>query len=138
MNATPPTPLLIWVHEIEDPRNPRGVRHLLSDILCLSICACIGGVNTLVGTEEFGKDHEAWFAQWLELPHGIPSHDTLERVMGLLDPEAVATILTHWLQDLHRALPGEVVALDGKALRRSYDTEEDIPALHTVSAWATA
>ena len=138
MNATPPTPLLIWVHEIEDPRNPRGVRHLLSDILCLSICAYIGGVNTLVGTEEFGKDHEAWFAQWLELPHGIPSHDTLERVMGLLDPEAVATILTHWLQDLHRALPGEVVALDGKAPRRTYDTEEDIPALHTVSAWATA
>lgn len=138
MNATPPTPFLLWVHEIEDPKDPRGVHHWLSDMLCLTICACIGGVNTLVGTEEFGKDHEAWFAQWLELPHGIPSHGTWERVMGLLDPEAVATMLTHWLQDLRRVLPGEVVALDGKTLRRSHDAEGDIPALHTVSAWATA
>ena len=124
------------LEEVSDPRSAHARRHPLTSILFLALTAVIGGADTWVEVEEFGRDHRAWFERWLCLPHGIPSHDTLGRVFALLDPEPREAGFARWVQSLHGLLTGQGVALDGKTARRSHDRSHGRSALHTVSAYA--
>ena len=119
--------------QLEDPRITRSKRHSLHDILILSVCALLCGAEGCVDMEEFGKAQRAWLGEWLELPNGIPSHDTFGRVLAALDPAQFAEAFAQWTQSLRRRLPGEIVALDGKTLRRSGGGQSPV---HLVSAWA--
>jgi len=105
-------------HQLEDPRIARSKRHSLHDILIVSVCALLCGAEGFVEMEEFGKAQREWLGQLLELPNGIPSHDTFGRVFAALDPAQFAEAFTLWTQSLRQSLAGEIVALDGKTLRR--------------------
>jgi predicted transposase YbfD/YdcC len=124
--------------DIVDPRVNRTKRHLLLDIIVIAICGVICGADGWVAVETFGKAKEAWLRTFLELPHGIPSHDTFGRVFARLDPEAFQRSFINWVQALSELTEGQVIAVDGKTLRRSHDAVLGKAAIHMVSAWATA
>ena len=107
--------------DIVDPRVNRTKRHLLLDIIVIAICGVICGADGWVAVETFGKAKEAWLRTFLELPHGIPSHDTFGRVFARLDPEAFQRSFINWVQALSELTEGQVIAVDGKTLRRSHD-----------------
>lgn len=120
---------------VEDPRMERTKRHRLRDIIILAICGVICGAEGWVEIEEFGKAKQAWLTQWLDLPNGIPSHDTFGRVFARLDPKQFEACFVQWVQGISKTVQG-VVAIDGKTLRRSHDRAAGKKALHLVSAWA--
>jgi predicted transposase YbfD/YdcC len=122
--------------DLPDPRIERTKRHQLLDIVTIAICAVVCGADTWVAVEQFGKRKRAFLAQFLDLPHGIPSHDTFGRVFAALDPAAFETRFLAWVQATARATAGQVVAIDGKSLRRSHDRTAGTGPLHLVSAWA--
>ncbi len=122
---------------VPDPRVERGKKHRLLDILFIAVCTIICGGESFTDMELFGKAKEAWLRKFLELPHGIPSHDTFGRVFSLLDPQAFGECFLRWAAALHEATQGEVIALDGKTLRHSFDAATGQAALHLVSAWAS-
>lgn len=122
--------------EVEDPRVERTKRHHLRDIIILAICGVICGADGWVEIEEFGKAKEAFFTELLDLPNGIPSHDTFGRVFGLLDPKQFEASFFQWVQGIASNIKG-VIAIDGKTLRRSHDEANGKKALHLVSAWAS-
>jgi predicted transposase YbfD/YdcC len=124
--------------ELEDPRVDRTKRHQLLDIIIIAICAVICGADTWVDIEEFGKAKIKWLRSLLELPNGIPSHDTFGRVFGRLDPEQFQRCFLSWVQAVYEITQGQVVALDGKTLRRSHDRTLGKAAICMVSAWASA
>ena len=124
--------------EIEDPRIERTKRHKLIDILTIAILAVICGADSWVGMESFGQAKHSWLKRILELPNGIPSHDTLARVFARLNPEQFQACFLNWVRSLVRLSEGEVVAIDGKTLRQSSDSVDGKAAIHLVSAWATA
>lgn len=121
--------------QVEDPRMDRTKLHRLRDIIILAICGVICGAEGWVEIEEFGKAKQAWFTELLQLPNGIPSHDTFGRVFALMDPKQFEASFLHWVQGISTAVPG-VIAIDGKTLRRSHDHAAGKKALHLVSAWA--
>jgi predicted transposase YbfD/YdcC len=106
-------------------------------VLVIAICAILCGANDWVAVETFGRAKQAWFARFLELAHGIPSHDTFGRVFALLSPQALQACFLRWIQAVAQVTQGQVVAIDGKTLRRSYDRRSAKAAIHMVSAWAT-
>jgi predicted transposase YbfD/YdcC len=122
---------------LADPRMDRHKEHKLIDILVIAVCAILCGPNDWVAVETFGKAKRAWLAKFLELAHGISSHDTFGRVLALVSPEALQTCFLHWIQAVAQVTGGQVVAIDGKTLRRSYDRCSAKAAIHMVSAWAT-
>jgi predicted transposase YbfD/YdcC len=122
---------------VEDPRVDRTKEHKLIDILTISICAVIGGADTWVGIESYGKAKFEWLKKFLELPNGIPSHDTFARVFAQLDPEQFQECFLNWIKSISQKIDGQIVAVDGKKLRRSYDKAGNKGAIHMVSAWAT-
>src|SRR5262245_61099872 len=122
---------------LTDPRVNRTKRHALMDLIILAVCATVGGANGWADLERFGKAKLDFFRQFLDLPNGIPSHDTFGRFFARLDPAAFLACLQEWLGALGTAVAGEVVALDGKTLRGSFDTATEQHPLHLVSAWAT-
>ncbi len=122
---------------LKDPRVERHKRHTLEDIMVIAICAFICGADKWTEVEEFGIAKEAWFKQFLALPNGIPSHDTFGRVFAQLCPEIFQQCFLSWVQSISEITKGEVVAIDGKTLRRSYDKANNKAAIHMVSAWAT-
>jgi predicted transposase YbfD/YdcC len=122
---------------LTDPRVERTRRHILQDILVIAFCAMIANANTWVDIERFGKAKLDLLRRFLELPNGIPSHDTFSRVFAMLDPAALLVCLHNWLNELREKLGGKHVAIDGKTLRGSHDGEVRPNALHLVSAWAT-
>ena len=124
----------IFAH-VEDPRIERTKRHRLRDILILAICGVICGAEGWVEIEEFGKAKEGFFQELLDLPNGIPSHDTFGRVFALIDPKQFEASFVQWVQGISQTVKG-VVAIDGKTLRRSHDQTNGKKALHLVSAWA--
>ena len=124
--------------DLEDPRIERSKRHQLLDIVAIAICAVICGADSWVYVEMFGKSKEEWFRTFLDLPHGIPSHDTFGDVFSRLDPEQFQRCFMEWTQSVAALLPGEVVAIDGKTVRRSHDKATGKQAIHLVSAWASA
>src|SRR5579871_1621193 len=123
--------------ELTDPRLNRCKRHPLLDILILAVCATLGGADGWADIERFGKAKLDFFRRFLDWPHGIPSHDTFGRVFARLDPAALLACIQQWLTALAGTVAGEVVAIDGKTLRGSFDTVAAHNPLHLVSAWAT-
>lgn len=121
---------------LPDPRKAKGQRHLLLDILVIAVLATLCGVDDWEGIEQFGKFQEGWLRTFLALPNGIPSHDTFNRVFRLLDPRAFRDAFLAWVRGIREKVPGDLVALDGKALRGTLEQGE--PALHVVSAWSEA
>jgi predicted transposase YbfD/YdcC len=122
---------------LTDPRMKRRRRHVLQDILVIALCAMIAQANTWVDIERYGKTKLGFLRRFLELPNGIPSHDTFSRVFAKLDPAALLICLQNWLTDVRAQLGGNHVAIDGKTLRGSHDGAARPNALHLVSAWAT-
>ena len=123
--------------DLEDPRIERCKRHQLLDVITVAICAVICGADSWVHVEMFGKSKEEWFRTFLDLPNGIPSHDTFGDVFSRLDPDSFQECFMEWSQAVANLLPGEVVAIDGKTVRRSHDKRAGRKAIHLVSAWAT-
>ncbi len=124
--------------EVQDPRRKtRNQRHKLIDVLAIAICGVMCGANDWVAVSTFGKAKEVWFRTFLELPHGIPSHDTFTDIFAKLSPEQFQAGFMSWVSSLATLFPGEVIAIDGKTLRRSYDPQDSKAAIHMVSAWAS-
>ena len=124
--------------DLSDPRIDRTKLHKLLDILVIAICAVIAGADNWEDVEEFGKARLEWFQTFLELPNGIPSHDTFTRVFARLDPEQFQAGFLRWMSAVSEVIGGQVIAIDGKVLRRSHDKGIDKAAIDMVSAWATA
>ena len=122
---------------IEDPRMQRTQLHKLGDVLFIAVCATICGANAFTAMEEFGRSKFAWLKQFLELPHGIPSHDTFRNVFIALKPEAFTACFMSWVKVLKVPIKNKIVAIDGKTSRASGSKKTGKKALHTVSAWAT-
>jgi predicted transposase YbfD/YdcC len=133
-----PVALLDHLASVSDPRIERHRWHKLSDILVIAVCAVLSGAESYPAIEDFGTERESWLRQFLELPAGIPSHDTFNRVLRLLDPVEWQSCFLRWMQAVAEVTEGEVVAIDGKALRRSFAKGTRKRAIHMVSAWATA
>lgn len=124
--------------ELPDPRIERTKRHKLIDILTIGLCAVISGADTFEGMESYGKAKQAWLRTFLELPHGIPSHDTFNRVFARLNAKKFQECFLGWIAGIAEVTEGEMVALDGKTLRRSFDRVSGARAIHMVSAWASS
>ena len=124
--------------DIEDPRIERGKLHNLIDIIAIAICAVICGADTWEDIELFGEAKHEWLKQFLELPNGIPSHDTFGRVFSIISPVEFQRSFLNWIKAISDSIEKEVVAIDGKTSRRSYDKNKGKGAIHMVSAWATA
>lgn len=122
---------------LPDPRMERTKKHRLIDILFIAVCTIICGGENFTDMEMFGEAKEEWLRTLLELPHGIPSHDTFGRVLSLLDPTEFGECFGRWRASLHEATKGEVIALEGKTLRHSFDTANGQSSLHLISAWAS-
>lgn len=122
--------------KLKDPRINRRRRHLLMDIIVVAICGVICGCDDWQQVEVFGKNRRDWLKQFLQLPNGIPSHDTFERVFDRLDPAAFGRCFRDWMNALCEGLSLKHIAIDGKTLRSS--GRGKLKALHLVSAWATA
>ncbi len=137
MTQPPNTALVEHFSELEDPRADNR-RHLLIDILAIAIRAAICGADSWDDTELFGEAKERWFRTFLKLPHGIPSIDTFARVFGALDPKQFQSAFTRWIQSVSTIIQGQVIAVDGKTARRSYDQQQGKAAIHMVNAWASA
>ncbi|WP_016948819.1 ISAs1 family transposase [Anabaena sp. PCC 7108] len=122
--------------EVKDPRVERTRLHLLTDIITISLLAVIAGAEGWEDIEEYGLSKKEWLETFLELPEGIPSADTFRRVFERINPKEFEQCFRKWVQSLVDNLGVEVVAIDGKTHRGSYDRESKLKALHTVSAWA--
>lgn len=126
----------IYFEDLVDPRLDRTKRHLLLDIVVVAVAASVCGADTWVDIAEWGAAKEDWLCQFLELPNGIPSHDTFGRVFARLDGDAFVACFMRWTQALQQATGGHFIAVDGKTLRRSYDRVAGQDAIHVVSAWS--
>ena len=131
--------ILRFFGDLPDPR-AHNVIHKLHDILVIAICAVICGADGWVEVEEFGRSKRSWFATFLDLPGGVPSHDTFGRVFARLDPDAFEKCFTAWTAALPAASGGaKLVAIDGKAIRRSFQHAWDKSGMtHLVSAFLDA
>lgn len=133
-----PPRLLTYFADLEDPRVERTKEHRLLDIVAIAICAVICGADSWVDIEAYGEAKQDWLRQFLLLPSGIPSHDTFARVFARLDPQQLQQCFLNWVSAISMLTHGEVVAIDGKQLRHSYDKGASKGAIHMVSAWATS
>jgi predicted transposase YbfD/YdcC len=138
MDVEAPRGLLRVFDELEDPRVERNKLHGLADILAITLLAVICGADEWTEIELFGQTKLDWLRTFLRLPHGIPSHDTFGRVFSRLDPDQLEQCFQKWMQGLTRRSGGELIALDGKTLRRSFDQAGHKAAIHMVSAWSQA
>jgi predicted transposase YbfD/YdcC len=138
MNKKPLERIEEHFSRVHDPRIERSKEHKLIDIISIAICAVICGAEGWVDIENFGKSKITWLKTFLELPNGIPSHDTFGRVFSLIDPEEFQGSFHSWVQSIHEFTDGQVVAIDGKQLRGSKDDFLGKRAIYMVSAWAEA
>jgi predicted transposase YbfD/YdcC len=138
MQNTVISPLKNQLLQLTDPRLSRRRKHELIDVLMIAVTALLCGAENFTHMAQFGKAKEAWLRTFLTLAHGIPSHDTFRRVFILLSPEKFSAVFLSWTQSLRQAVGAEVVALDGKTVRRSFDSAKSQSAIHLVSAWASA
>ncbi len=136
MSQTPTGRIADYFSNLQDPRSDNR-SHLLLDIIIIAICAAICDADTWTDVELFGQSKEQWFRKFLELPHGIPSHDTFSRVFALIDTEQFQESFRDWIAAVEERTGGEIVALDGKQLRRSHDKAKGKKAIYMVSAWAS-
>ena len=122
---------------IEDPRSKKGLLHPLRNILLISLVGVICGADDFVEIEEFGKSKIKFFSRFLNLKHGIPSHDTFGRIFSLINPDYFRSSFISWVSEL-RTIMDDIVNIDGKALRHSFDTSCEKSMIYMVSAWANA
>ena len=123
--------------DLTDPRR-REVIHPLINVVVIAICAVICGADDFVAIAEWGRTRRAWLAKFLDLSAGIPSHDRFNAIFAALKPAEFERCLLRWITELHEVTDGQIIAIDGKTLRRSFDTASGKAAIHMVSAWATA
>lgn len=121
--------------ELTDPRINRNLRHPLVNIITISICAIICGCDDFCSIEEYGNSKSKWFGEFLDLKHGIPSHDTFSDVLNRLKPKEFAQAFTQWVSQLGN-LKDDIVSIDGKCMRRTLDKASGASAIHLVSAWS--
>ena len=132
--------LASYFESLDDPRHTRNRKHLLVDIVVITVCAIICGCDGPTAIHRWAKHRQSWLAQHLALPNGIPSRDCIRRTLIVLKPEAFQRCFQAWISDTITADPNDpdrLVAIDGKTCRRSHDHAKDLGALHIVSAWAT-
>ena len=123
--------------DLPDPRRvTSNMRHNFSDILIIAISAIICGADDWVHVESFGNAKKDWFESFLELPNGIPSHDTFTDVFSKICPDTFQSCFTAWINSIAKIIPDEIVAIDGKTARRSHDVSNSKKAIHIVSAYA--
>ncbi len=122
---------------LNDPREVRKCDHQLIDVLVIAVCAVIAGAESWEDIELYGRSKQAWLTTFLALPNGIPSHDTFRRVFMLIDPDAFEACFARWARSLTGEVEREVVAVDGKTVRRSGSRRREHGPLHLVSAWAS-
>lgn len=130
-------PLIEHFSDLDEPRCPGKVEHRLIDILVIAVCAVIAGAESWEDIALYGHSKLDWLRQFLALPNGVPSHDTFRRVFMLIDPDTFEVCFTAWVGALVTPGEQEVVAIDGKTLRRSFDRGRGLAAWHVVSAWAS-
>jgi predicted transposase YbfD/YdcC len=133
----PQAAITAYFSVLEDPRRYNR-RHKLLDIVVIAICAAICGAEGWEDIELFGETKEEWLRGFLELPHGPPSDDTYRRVFAALDGEEFQVCFMDWIEAVEELTQGQVIAVDGKTLRRSHDRSQGKKALQMVSAWASA
>jgi predicted transposase YbfD/YdcC len=138
MDVEAPRALLRLFDQVEDPRVERSKLHRLSDILVITLCGVICGADGWTEVELFGRAKIDWLRRFLELPHGIPSHDTFGRIFARLNPDQLERCFRIWMQALAKVSGGRLIALDGKTVRRSFDRANGKAAIHMVSAWCQA
>jgi hypothetical protein len=138
MTADPELSIAHHFADLADPRIDRSRLHELLDIIAIAIRAVVAGADSWDDIEDFGNAKAAWLGTFLDLPNGIPSHDTFRRLFERLDPEEFQRGFLGWIEALHEATERQVVAIDGKTLRRSFDRARGKSALHMIHAWATA
>src|SRR5437763_7167949 len=134
MQTHPKLGLIEHFKVIQDPRLNRTKDHDLIDVLVIAVCCLLCGGETFNDMEDFGEAKYEWFKTFLGLRNGIPSHDTFNRVFAALDPKEFLNCFLRWTQSLRQAVSQEIVALDGKALRRALNQDENLK--YVVSAWA--
>ena len=126
-----------YFQQLDDPRIERNKKHDLLDIIMITFIGLVCGVDGWESIEDNAEVRKPWLETFLKLPNGIPSHDTLRRVFARLDPKAFQACIFEWINAVRTRVGGEVVAIDGKTVRGSVDSEQGGKALHSVSAWAT-
>ncbi len=136
MKLKPKITIADYFADLNDPRVERTKRHKLIDIVTIAICAVICGADGWVGIETYGHAKQQWLQQFLELPNGIPSHDTIARAFARIDPQQLQQCFLNWIKSVSRITDGEVIAVDGKTLKHSYDKGASKGAIHMISAWA--
>ncbi|NEP51281.1 MAG: ISAs1 family transposase [Moorea sp. SIO3C2] len=115
---------------LTDPRIDRSKQHLLIDIIAIAILAVISGADGWVGIETYGQAKYEWLSEFLDLPNGIPSHDTFSRVFARLNPEEFQQGFLNWVNSITKKIGVKVIAIDGKTLKQSYDRNQKQKALH--------
>jgi predicted transposase YbfD/YdcC len=138
MSTNIPRSLFDYFVVIEDTRDEKKRRHLLIDVMVIAITAVICGADGWTQVEAFGKAKEEWFRRFLELPNGIPSHDTFGRVFSVLSPEVFEARFREWVASVREVCGEDIIAIDGKSLRRSHCRKKGLGPLHMVSAWSAA
>ena len=128
--------IIAFFSELEDPRVVGRSKHQLIDIVTLVICGVLGNAEGWREVEDYATLHEELFRRFLDLPEGIPSHDTFRRVMGIIKPASIQTCYTAWAQSLTEPVRREIIAIDGKTARRSGSAKTGKSPLHLVSAFA--
>jgi predicted transposase YbfD/YdcC len=137
MDTVAPIRLATYFGMLRDPRVRGRCEHRLLDIIVMALCAVIANCNDWQQIAVFAQERQDWFARFLALPNGVPSHDTFERVFDRLDPAAFQKCFRAWVRALTRSLDLPHIAIDGKTLRSSGSDGADLGPLHLVSAWAT-
>ena len=131
------TSLIDHFGKLEDPRVVGRTTHRLLDIIVMTICAVISGAESWPDVALYARQKEAFLRRFLPLPNGTPSHDTFRRVFMLIKPEQIQSCFVEWTRSLLTGGGGEVIAVDGKTIRRSFDRKKSRHPLHMVSAWAS-
>jgi len=137
MEQQPTASLISHFEGLTDPRTGNAKAHIFLDILIIAILAVICGADGWSDVELFGKTKKAWLKTFLKLPKGIPSHDTFGRVFAKIKPEEFQKRFIEWVRAVETLMAGQVIAVDGKQLRRSHDRQDGKVAIYMVSAWAT-
>ena len=148
MSSTQPLDFQSHFAHVEDPRIQRRQLHRLTDILFLAVCATLAGADGPSDIEDFGKQKIDWLRRFIELPHGVPSHDTIGRVFALIQPASFQQAFLHWVQDFWPETLDDAkeedgggddihcIPIDGKTLRGSHRRKQGQNPLHLVSAWS--
>ena len=135
MDVEAPRGLLRFFDDVEDPRMDRTKRHLLTDILGITICAVTCGADIWTAIETYGRSKHEWLKAFLALPNGIPCHDTFSRLFSRLNPRQLEESFQRLMAAWAKQSDGRLIAVDGKTLRRSIDKANNKAAIHMVSAW---